>query len=76
MDGLADSADAWIGGMGDRNRTLAIMKDPNCGPAGVIVIVLIILLKFVALYTLVITNEWITLLWLLSSPEHYYRYYF
>lgn len=62
MDGLADSADAWIGGIGDRNRTLAIMKDPNCGPAGVIVIVLIILLKFAALYTLAISHEWITLL--------------
>lgn len=62
LDGLADSADAWIGGMGDRIKTLAIMKDPNCGPAGVVAIVLIILLKFVALYTLVIANEWITLL--------------
>lgn len=62
LDGLADSADAWIGGMGDRIKTLAIMKDPNCGPAGVMAIVLIILLKFVALYTLVIANEWITLL--------------
>ncbi len=62
LDGLADSADAWIGGMGDRIKTLAIMKDPNCGPAGVVAIVLIILLKFVALYILVIADEWITLL--------------
>jgi len=62
LDGLADSADAWIGGMGDRVKTLAIMKDPNCGPAGVAAIILIILLKFVTLYTLVIANEWITLL--------------
>ena len=62
LDGLADSADAWIGGMGDRIKTLAIMKDPNCGPAGVMAIVLIILLKFVVLYTLIINNEWITLM--------------
>lgn len=62
LDGLADSADAWIGGMGDRIKTLAIMKDPNCGPAGIVAIVLIILLKFAALYTLVIENEWIDLL--------------
>ena len=48
--------------MGDRTKTLAIMKDPNCGPAGVIAIVLILLLKFVALYSLVIANEWITVL--------------
>jgi adenosylcobinamide-GDP ribazoletransferase len=62
LDGLADSADAWIGGMGDRTKTLAIMKDPNCGPAGVVAIVLILLLKFVSLYSLVIANEWITML--------------
>lgn len=62
LDGLADSADAWIGGMGDRTRMLAIMKDPNCGPAGVTAIVLILLLKFAALYSLAIANEWITVL--------------
>jgi len=26
LDGLADSADAWVGGHGDRERTLTIMK--------------------------------------------------
>ncbi len=62
LDGLADSADAWIGGMGDREKTLAIMKDPNCGSIGVVALVLIILLKFVALYSLVTVNEWIALL--------------
>jgi adenosylcobinamide-GDP ribazoletransferase len=59
LDGLADSADAWIGGLGDREKTLAIMKDPNCGPAGVSAIVLIILLKFVSLHSLNIAGEWI-----------------
>jgi adenosylcobinamide-GDP ribazoletransferase len=62
LDGLADSADAWIGGMGDRGKTLAIMKDPNCGPAGVTTIALILLLKFTALHSLVIAHEWITVL--------------
>jgi len=52
LDGLADSADAWAGGLGDREKTLAIMKDPACGPAGVVSIVLLLLLKFTALYTL------------------------
>lgn len=52
LDGLADSADAWIGGMGDRERTLAIMKDPRCGPAGVIALLLLLLLKFAALASL------------------------
>lgn len=49
LDGLADSADAWLGGFGDRERTLAIMKDPYAGPAGVTAIMVILLLKFAAL---------------------------
>ena len=52
LDGLADSADAWIGGMGDREKTLAIMKDPRSGPAGVVALVLALLLKFAALSSL------------------------
>ena len=52
LDGLADSADAWAGGLGDRDKTLAIMKDPACGPAGVVSIVLLLLLKFAALHAL------------------------
>lgn len=52
LDGLADSADAWIGGMGDREKTLAIMKDPRSGPAGVVALVLGLLLKFAALASL------------------------
>src|SRR6185312_11814701 len=28
LDGIADVADAWIGGHGDRERTLRIMQDP------------------------------------------------
>ena len=49
LDGLADSADAWLGGLGDRERTLAIMKDPRSGPMAVVVLVLVLLLKFAAL---------------------------
>ncbi len=52
LDGLADSADAWAGGLGDRDKTLAIMKDPSCGPAGVVSIVLLLLVKFAALHAL------------------------
>jgi len=52
LDGLADSADAWVGGLGDRARTLQIMKDPRCGPLGVVAIVLTLLLKFAALASL------------------------
>lgn len=62
LDGLADSADAWVGGFGDRARTLEIMKDPRSGPAGVTAIVLLLLLKFAALASLSAENAW--LLWL------------
>ena len=36
LDGLADSADAWMGGQGDRERTLQIMKDPRAGAGAII----------------------------------------
>lgn len=49
IDGVADMADAWVGGLGDRERTLAIMKDPYCGPMGVSAVVMLLLLKFTAL---------------------------
>lgn len=52
LDGLADSADAWIGGLGDRDRTMEIMKDPRSGPAGVVALVALLLLKFAALASL------------------------
>lgn len=52
LDGLADSADAWAGGHGDRRRMLAIMKDPRAGPMAVIALLLVLLLKFAALETL------------------------
>jgi len=49
LDGLADCADAWIGGRGDRERMLAIMKDPYAGPVAVATIVAVLMLKFAAL---------------------------
>ncbi len=61
LDGLADSADAWIGGHGDPGRTLEIMKDPRTGPAGVVAIVLVLLVKFAALAALLRTAAWPTL---------------
>ncbi|MBD8680457.1 adenosylcobinamide-GDP ribazoletransferase [Pseudomonas sp. CFBP 13719] len=52
LDGLADSADAWLGGFGDRERTLLIMKDPRSGPMAVVTLMLVLLLKFCALLAL------------------------
>ncbi|MFV5360243.1 adenosylcobinamide-GDP ribazoletransferase [Acinetobacter oleivorans] len=53
LDGLADTADAWVGGFGDKLRILQIMKDPSCGPIGVLSLVIICLLKFVLIYVLI-----------------------
>lgn len=57
LDGLADSADAWLGGFGDRARTLEIMKDPRSGPIAVVTLVLVLLLKFCALVVLLERGE-------------------
>ncbi|MDQ5907990.1 MAG: Adenosylcobinamide-GDP ribazoletransferase [Pseudomonadota bacterium] len=63
LDGLADVADAWIGGQGDRERTLAIMKDPRSGPIAIVVVMLLLLAKFAALQALLV-GEAFWLLWL------------
>ncbi|MGO2488472.1 MAG: adenosylcobinamide-GDP ribazoletransferase [Pseudomonas taetrolens] len=62
LDGLADSADAWLGGFGDRERTLTIMKDPRSGPIAVVALVLVLLLKFCALLALIEQQRSVALL--------------
>ena len=62
LDGLADTADAWIGGHADRQRTLDIMKDPRSGPIAVVVLLLVLLLKFAALVVLLGQGAWTGLL--------------
>ncbi|BBP57875.1 adenosylcobinamide-GDP ribazoletransferase [Pseudomonas sp. St316] len=62
LDGLADSADAWLGGFGDRERTLLIMKDPRSGPIAVITLMLVLLLKFTALLALVEQEQTLALI--------------
>lgn len=61
-DGLADTADAWVGGFGDPERTLKIMKDPNCGPIGVLSLVFLCLIKWSALYVLMVQQHWVLLI--------------
>jgi len=63
LDGLADSVDAWLGGIGNRERTMAIMKDPYAGPAAVVAVVLVLLLKFSALVGLMQCDNGWALLW-------------
>lgn len=46
LDGLADCADAWVGGLSSKQRSMEIMKDPASGPIAVVVLVLVLLLKW------------------------------
>jgi len=62
LDGLADSADAWLGGFGDLDKTHRILKDPLVGAAGVIALVGVLLLKFAALSVLLGRGQWPALL--------------
>lgn len=65
LDGLADSADGWMGGLGDRARTLQIMKDPHIGATGALALMLQLLLKWSLLQALLAGQ----LLWpLLLAP--------
>ncbi len=63
LDGLADCADAWVGGTGNREKTLAIMKDPAAGAVAVIVLILVMLLKWSALTTLFSQRHALALIW-------------
>jgi adenosylcobinamide-GDP ribazoletransferase len=64
LDGLADTADAWIGGLGDRGRTLEIMKDPRSGPFAVMALVLVLLCKWSAIATLLGRSATACLVWI------------
>jgi adenosylcobinamide-GDP ribazoletransferase len=65
LDGLADCADAWMGGLGDRDKTLHILKDPLCGAIGVLSLVLLLLLKTAALAAMISLGHWV---WLWAIP--------
>jgi len=56
LDGLADCADAWMGGLGSKEKTLAIMKDPACGTIAVLTLLLTLLLKLAAIEILLRMN--------------------
>lgn len=62
LDGLADSADGWMGGLGDRERTLKIMKDPHIGASGMIALLLQLLLKWSLLVALLPVDNGLALL--------------
>ena len=63
LDGLADSADAWVGGLGDRDRTLEILRDPRIGAMGALALGLVLIGKWSALLTLIAAGDLLPLLW-------------
>ncbi len=65
IDGLADTVDGWVGGQGDHERTMSIMKDPFCGPMGLAAIIVVLLVKFAAINSLLEHGH---LAWLLIAP--------
>lgn len=64
LDGVADCADAWVGGFGDREKTFQILKDPRSGPIAVVVLVLVLLVKWAALEVLLGSDHW-SIVWLI-----------
>lgn len=71
LDGVADTADAWVGGLGNHERTLEIMKDPRVGSMGVAAMVVVLLVKFAAITALLeqsYNNIWLLLAGLLLIP--------
>lgn len=65
LDGLMDMADGVVGGFGDRQRILDIMKDPSVGAMAVIILVSVLFLKFSFVYSLVQLGAWG---WLIIIP--------
>jgi adenosylcobinamide-GDP ribazoletransferase len=58
LDGLADSADGWLGGLGNHQRGLKIMKDSRIGTGGGVALGLMLLLKWLLLSYLIEAQLW------------------
>ncbi|CAA0101955.1 Adenosylcobinamide-GDP ribazoletransferase [Halioglobus japonicus] len=65
LDGVADCTDAWFGGLGDREKTLRLLKDPLCGSMGVTALIMLVALKIAALAAIISQGQ---LVWLWSVP--------
>lgn len=65
LDGVADTADAWVGGLGDHARTLEIMKDPRVGSMGVAAMLVVLMVKLAAIAALLEQTHGGRQLWLL-----------
>ncbi len=64
LDGLSDSADGWVGGLGSRERTLEIMRDPRAGAMGVVSLFLVLTAKWATLSALLPSGQAAFLLWI------------
>lgn len=71
LDGVADCADAWVGGGADREKTLRLLKDPLCGSMAVIALVVMIALKALALAAMIQAGQvqWLWLVPLLARAS-------
>lgn len=58
LDGLADTADGWLGGAGDRQRALDIMKDSRIGTGGGVALVGLLLLKWSLIVVMIEYQAW------------------
>jgi adenosylcobinamide-GDP ribazoletransferase len=67
LDGLADWADGFTGAR-DRERTLAIMKDPCVGAFGAVALILVLLMKWICVTRLVEGEalHWVVLAYVVS----------
>jgi len=59
LDGLSDVADAWMGGLKSKQRTLEIMQDSRAGAIAIVVVSLTLILKVTTLATY---HSWVVLL--------------
>ena len=61
LDGMADLADGLAGGRGDRERTLAIMRDSRIGAQGAVAVFLLLAGKIAATAALVESRDFLAL---------------
>lgn len=61
LDGLADTADGWLGGVGDPQKALTIMQDSRIGTGGGVAIGLALILKWSLLIEIIHLQAWLFL---------------
>ncbi len=62
LDGLADCTDAWYGGLGDKKRTLEIMKDSHTGAMASVSVSMLLIAKTAAIYQVLVDDQTVLLL--------------